>query len=76
MSRFRLSRLLLGRAVRYLAAEAGIRRLLDIGSGLPTQSSGRSRRTQAPASAAPSRRERARDCAPGCRAPAGVLPRV
>ena len=30
------SRALLGRAVRYLAAEAGIRQFLDIGTGLPT----------------------------------------
>ncbi len=31
-------RALLGRVVRYLAGEAGIRQLLDIGSGLPTSS--------------------------------------
>ncbi|MEO3802174.1 SAM-dependent methyltransferase [Nonomuraea sp. B1E8] len=30
-------RLFLGRAVRYLTAEAGIRQFLDIGTGLPTQ---------------------------------------
>ena len=30
------SRAFLGRAVRYLAAEAGIRQFLDIGTGLPT----------------------------------------
>jgi O-methyltransferase involved in polyketide biosynthesis len=30
-------RLFLGRAVRYLAAEVGIRQFLDIGTGLPTQ---------------------------------------
>lgn len=33
----RADRLFLGRAVRYLAAEAGIRQFLDIGTGLPTQ---------------------------------------
>ena len=33
----RENRRFLGRAVRYLAAEAGIRQFLDIGSGLPTQ---------------------------------------
>jgi O-methyltransferase involved in polyketide biosynthesis len=32
----RHSRAFLGRAVRYLAAEAGIRQFLDIGTGLPT----------------------------------------
>jgi len=32
----RQNRRFLGRAVRYLAAEAGIRQFLDIGSGLPT----------------------------------------
>ena len=32
----RLSRLYLARAVRYLAAEAGIRQFLDVGTGLPT----------------------------------------
>ena len=32
----RANRAFLGRAVRYLAAEAGIRQFLDIGSGLPT----------------------------------------
>jgi S-adenosyl methyltransferase len=32
----RMNRLFLGRAVRYLAAEAGIRQFLDIGTGLPT----------------------------------------
>src|ERR1700729_1946895 len=32
----RENRRFLGRAVRYLAAEAGIRQFLDIGSGLPT----------------------------------------
>jgi hypothetical protein len=32
----RENRAFLGRAVRYLAAEAGIRQFLDIGSGLPT----------------------------------------
>ncbi|AGL15087.1 SAM-dependent methyltransferase [Actinoplanes sp. N902-109] len=32
----RLSRAYLARAVRYLAAEAGIRQFLDIGTGLPT----------------------------------------
>jgi hypothetical protein len=31
------NRSFLGRAVRYLAAEAGIRQYLDLGSGLPTQ---------------------------------------
>lgn len=31
------NRSFLGRAVRYLAAEAGIRQFLDLGSGLPTQ---------------------------------------
>src|ERR1700751_1702520 len=33
----RANRAFLGRAVRYLAREAGIRQFLDIGSGLPTQ---------------------------------------
>ena len=33
----RHSRAFLGRAVRYLAGEAGIRQFLDIGTGLPTQ---------------------------------------
>jgi SAM-dependent methyltransferase len=33
----RENRRFLGRTVRYLAAEAGIRQFLDIGSGLPTQ---------------------------------------
>jgi hypothetical protein len=32
-----LNRRFLGRAVRFLAAEAGIRQFLDIGAGLPTQ---------------------------------------
>jgi SAM-dependent methyltransferase len=32
----RLNRAFLGRAVRFLAAEAGIRQFLDIGSGIPT----------------------------------------
>ena len=32
----RENRAFLGRAVRFLAAEAGIRQFLDIGSGLPT----------------------------------------
>src|ERR1700722_14060676 len=32
----RENRAFLGRAVRYLAAEAGIRQSLDLGSGLPT----------------------------------------
>ncbi|HZG06398.1 MAG TPA: SAM-dependent methyltransferase [Streptomyces sp.] len=32
----RASRALLGRAVRYLVAEAGIRQFLDVGTGLPT----------------------------------------
>ena len=32
----RADRLFLGRAVRYLAGEAGIRQFLDIGTGLPT----------------------------------------
>src|ERR1700727_1925897 len=32
----RENRRFLGRAVRYLAAEAGVRQFLDIGSGLPT----------------------------------------
>jgi S-adenosyl methyltransferase len=31
-----MNRLFLGRAVRYLTAEAGIRQFLDIGTGLPT----------------------------------------
>jgi O-methyltransferase involved in polyketide biosynthesis len=34
----RLSRAFLNRAVRYLAAEAGVRQFLDIGTGLPTAS--------------------------------------
>lgn len=34
----RENRAFLGRAVRYLAGEAGIRQFLDIGTGLPTQS--------------------------------------
>jgi hypothetical protein len=33
----RANRAFLGRAVRYLAAEAGIRQFLDIGTGLPTE---------------------------------------
>ncbi|MGH3249549.1 MAG: SAM-dependent methyltransferase [Trebonia sp.] len=33
----RANRAFLGRAVRFLAAEAGIRQFLDIGSGMPTQ---------------------------------------
>jgi len=33
----RENRAFLGRAVRFLAAEAGIRQFLDIGSGIPTQ---------------------------------------
>ncbi|MFC4008950.1 SAM-dependent methyltransferase [Nonomuraea purpurea] len=33
----RADRLFLGRAVRYMAAEAGIRQFLDIGTGLPSQ---------------------------------------
>jgi hypothetical protein len=33
----RENRAFLGRAVRYLVAEAGVRQFLDIGSGLPTQ---------------------------------------
>ena len=32
----RANRAVLGRAVRYLAAEAGIRQFLDIGTGIPT----------------------------------------
>src|ERR1700753_2465837 len=32
----RVDRAFLGRAVRYLAGEAGIRQFLDIGTGLPT----------------------------------------
>jgi hypothetical protein len=32
----RANRAFLGRAVRYLAEEAGIRQFLDLGSGLPT----------------------------------------
>ncbi len=32
----RANRMFLGRAVRYLAAEAGIRQFLDIGTGIPT----------------------------------------
>jgi predicted O-methyltransferase YrrM len=32
----RANRAFLGRAVRYLAAEAGIRHFLDIGTGIPT----------------------------------------
>ncbi|WP_030443233.1 SAM-dependent methyltransferase [Actinoplanes subtropicus] len=32
----RMNRLFLGRAVRFLAADAGIRQFLDIGTGLPT----------------------------------------
>jgi hypothetical protein len=34
----RANRAFLGRAVRFLAVEAGIRQFLDIGSGIPTQS--------------------------------------
>ena len=34
----RANRAFLGRAVRFLAGEAGIRQFLDIGSGIPTQS--------------------------------------
>ena len=33
----RANRAFLGRAVRFLAAEAGVRQFLDIGSGIPTQ---------------------------------------
>jgi hypothetical protein len=33
----RANRAFLGRAVRYLAREAGIRQFLDIGSGIPTE---------------------------------------
>jgi len=33
----RANRAFLGRAVRFLAAEAGIRQFLDIGSGIPTE---------------------------------------
>ena len=36
ISGVRANRAFLGRAVRYLAAEAGIRQFLDIGTGLPT----------------------------------------
>ena len=32
----RANRAFLGRAVRYLAADAGIRQFLDLGTGLPT----------------------------------------
>jgi hypothetical protein len=32
----RANRAFLGRAVRYLAGEAGIRQFLDIGTGIPT----------------------------------------
>ncbi len=32
----RANRAFLGRVVRYLAAEAGMRQFLDIGSGIPT----------------------------------------
>lgn len=35
----RENRAFLGRAVRYLAGEAGIRQFLDIGTGLPTTNS-------------------------------------
>jgi hypothetical protein len=48
----RANRAFLGRAVRFLAAEAGIRQFLDIGSGIPTQSNVH---------------EVARDAAPGTR---------
>ncbi len=34
----RAQRALLGRVVRYLVEEAGLRQLIDIGSGLPTAS--------------------------------------
>ncbi len=34
--RVRANRAFLGRATRYLAAEAGIRQFLDIGTGIPT----------------------------------------
>lgn len=37
ISEARANRAFLGRAVRYLAEEAGIRQFLDLGSGLPTQ---------------------------------------
>ena len=51
----RENRAFLGRAVRYLAAEAGIRQFLDVGAGLPSaenvhevaQAAGRARRPQA-----------------------------
>jgi hypothetical protein len=32
----RMNRLFLGRAVRFLTAEAGVRQFLDVGTGLPT----------------------------------------
>jgi hypothetical protein len=38
----RAQRAVLGRVVRYLAAQAGIRQFLDIGSGLPTADNVRS----------------------------------
>ena len=45
----RENRRFLGRAVRYLAGEAGIRQFLDIGSGLPTTATcTRSRRRSTP----------------------------
>jgi hypothetical protein len=36
-SRPHSARMFLGRVVRFLAAEAGIRQFLDIGTGLPTE---------------------------------------
>ncbi|MEU6425312.1 SAM-dependent methyltransferase [Microbispora sp. NPDC046973] len=49
MSAARENRAFLGRAVRYLAAECGIRRFLDLGAGLPTQGNvTRSRRRRPP----------------------------
>jgi hypothetical protein len=44
--RVRANRAFLGRAVGYLAAEAGIRQLLDIGTGIPAAGA-RRRRPQA-----------------------------
>ena len=46
----RANRAFLGRAVRYLAAEAGIRQFLDIGTGHPHR---RTTRTRSPSAAAP-----------------------
>ena len=62
----RENRALLGRVVRYLAAEEGIRQFLDIGTGLPTRQRPRGRPADRPDVADRLRRQRpdrARPCA-------------